>query len=191
MKRMTSSLRNGFGYRIIKTALFVCVSLGGAAISFAQQFQGDSLSTLGLVGFNYTDRHISDYSVNNASGGHINLSSPSSGGSGIACCFRVAKHALYPIQVRIRWQVDGCKILETSMQTGATVETKRFAYKEIELEVKRVPGLNPNFIETHFYPDGTVQVDLTERISDPRLSLQARRPDKSNFSDCKNGKRLH
>lgn len=64
--------------------------------------------TLDLIGYNYTDRHISDYDVDGQGGGDVRLSSPTSGGGGIVCCVRLATGEEDPIIVRVRWQVDGC-----------------------------------------------------------------------------------
>ena len=142
---------------------------------------------LGLLGYNYTNRHISEYSVNGASGGHVNLSSLTSGGSGTACCVRMLKKNPREVQVRVRWQVDGCIQLERSPTTGATGERRILSYKETYVDVQLTTKETPNYIETHFYPDGTVQVKLTEAMSNPLLALDGKRLDKSNFPKCKDG----
>ncbi len=143
---------------------------------------------LGLVGYNYTDRHISAYSINGAGGGHINLSSPTSGGSGVACCARVSKKTLEPILIKVRWQVDGCKTVESNPRTGASAEIKHFFYKEAEITIPPTAIERQRYFETHFYPDGSVQVNLTQRASEPRIILDAKRADKSFFPRCKNEK---
>ncbi|RYZ92750.1 MAG: DUF3304 domain-containing protein [Proteobacteria bacterium] len=143
---------------------------------------------LGLVGYNYTNRNISEYSVNGASGGYINLSSPTSGGSGVTCCVRMLKKSPAPIQVRVRWQVDGCVLLESNPRTGAKAERRVFYFKDADVDVQIPNNTKLKFIETHFYPDGTIQVKLTEHGSDPFPALDEKRADKSYFPICKNDK---
>jgi hypothetical protein len=147
--------------------------------------RGSEYTLLGLVGYNYTDRHISNYSVDSAGGGNVNMSSPTSGGSGVTCCVKLSKKYTGPILVKVRWQVDGCIYIVSNPRTGATAKLRHFYYKEAEVRAQRVVGENPKYIETHFYPDGSVQVLLTENGSNPRLVLDGKRPDKSSFSRCK------
>jgi hypothetical protein len=142
--------------------------------------------TLDLIGYNYTDRHINDYNVDGQGGGIIQLSSPTSGGSGIVCCVRLAMGRSTPIIVRVRWQVDGCTYLMKSEFTGSTQRISHYFYKEEYVEVPRPKGIKPSHFESHFYPDGSVAVRLTNDISLPLLSLRELRPDKSKFTKCKN-----
>lgn len=139
---------------------------------------------LGLVGYNYTDRHISDYSVKSAGGGDIRLSSPTGGGSGISCCVRLAKNKITPFRVKVRWQHDGCTYLIRDDRTGKADKVRHYYYKEVEVEVKRADSGTPGYIETHFYPDGSVQVVTTDYFSDPHLALDPKRVDQSLFPRC-------
>lgn len=153
----------------------------------AQDKGGDYL--LGLVGYNYTDRNISDYSVNGAAGGHVFLSSPASGGSGTTCCVRLSKTQIGHMRVKVRWQVDGCTYLMSNPVSNATAKIRHFHYQEIEVDVPQVAGIKPHYLETHFYPDGSVQVLLTEDFSEPRIVLSERRLDKSSFPRCHDDKK--
>jgi hypothetical protein len=141
---------------------------------------------LGLVGYNYTDRHISNYTVNGAGGFDVMLSSPTSGGSGITCCVRLAKKSLIPPRVKVRWQYDGCIYLIKDDQDGKADRVRHYYYKEAEVDVQRADGGTPEYLETHFYSDGTVQVAATDDLSRPRLKLDENRLDKSLFPKCKN-----
>jgi hypothetical protein len=141
---------------------------------------------LGLVGYNYTDRHISAYSVNGADGADIRLSSPIGGGSGITCCVRLAKNRITPFRVKVRWQYDGCIYLMRDDRTGKADKVRHYYYKEAEVEVQRADSGAPGYIETHFYPDGTVQVATTDYFSEPRLALDPKRVDQSLFPRCEN-----
>jgi len=145
--------------------------------------------TLDLIGYNYTDRHISDYDVDGQGGGNVRLSSPTSGGGGIVCCVRLAMGKPGPIIVRVRWQVDGCTYLMRSPFTGATQRISHYFFKEEYVEVPRPKGIKPSHLETHFYPDGSVVVRLTDDMALPLLSLNEARADKSKFPKCKNDKK--
>jgi hypothetical protein len=157
----------------------------------AAQFEGqnDEYISLDLIGYNYTDRHISSYRVDSQGGGNIRLSSPTSGGGGIVCCVRLATGESDPIIVRVRWQVDGCTYLMRSEFTGSTQRVFHYFYKEKYVKVYRPKGIKPSHLESHFYPDGSVVVLLTDDMSLPRLSLSESRPDKSKFPKCKNDKK--
>ena len=144
---------------------------------------------LDLIGYNYTDRHISEYIVEEQGGGDVRLSSPTSGGSGIVCCMRLAMETPIPIIVRVRWQVGGCTYLMRSDFTGSTQRVTHYFFKEEYVEVHRAKGIKPSHLESHFYPDGSVLVLLTDDMSLPRLSLSESRPNKSKFTKCKNDKK--
>jgi hypothetical protein len=139
---------------------------------------------LDLLGYNYTDRNIEDYSVNGQGGGDIRLSSPSSGGSGIVCCVKLLNGRTNPV-VRVRWQFDGCTYQTRSALSGRIHEHARYFYREADVEVLRLDVKKPTHLEAHFYPDGSVRVALTSEISTPRLSLNEARKDKSKFPKCK------
>lgn len=193
-ERVNISTKTGYAYRVALRLLFLLGLFTIFAASHAQQSGrllkkgGGDYILLGLLGYNYTDRHISDYSVDNSGGGNIQKSSPTSGGSGITCCVRLSKNDIGPIRVKVRWQVDGCIYVESNPRTGATARLRHFYYKEAEVDVQRVIGEKPNYIETHFYPDGSVQVLLTENASEPRLALDERRLDQSSFPRCRDDK---
>lgn len=139
--------------------------------------------TLGLVGFNYTDRFIEEYSVDGSGGGHIHLSSPTSGGSGVVCCAMMSKSKKTKIAVKVRWQVDGCTYLVKSV-TGRTGEMRNFHYEEATVFLDNVAGPKPVYLETHFYPNGSVSVKTTSQVSSPEIKLDEDRRDQSKFSRC-------
>jgi hypothetical protein len=144
---------------------------------------------LGLVGYNYTDKDIDDYSVDGAGGGSVILSSSTSGGSGVTCCVKLPKSSSGSLRVMVRWQVDGCTYFIKDDRTGEADSVRHFYHKEVEVVVQRDAGANPKYLETHFYPDGTVQAQLVEHKSQARLLLNGKRTDKSLFPRCKNDKK--
>ncbi|QNA90175.1 DUF3304 domain-containing protein [Massilia sp. Dwa41.01b] len=142
--------------------------------------------SLGLIGYNYTNREIESYTVDGAGGGYIRLSSPSSGGSGTACCVRILRNATVPMQVHIRWQAGGCVYLIKDDYTDATDEVVHYFYKERLVPLEDLASGGPEYLETHFYPSGEVKAMLTSAISRPKLQLLKSRLDDSRFPRCKN-----
>lgn len=140
---------------------------------------------LGLVGYNYTNRTIEEYSVDGISGGDISKSSPTSGGGGTTCCVRLPKELQGTVQVTVRWQVDGCRYLMRDSD-GKTEEVRHFFYRKEEVNVIIPSGKAVAYLETHFYPNGRPQVRVTEHMSLPALALDKKRPDRSHFPRCKN-----
>jgi len=177
--------------RILVTVLFAVIYgfLSSYAHGAGQHSKGGKIDylMLGLSGYNYTDRLIEEYSVDGTSGGYIRQSSPTSGGSGTTCCVRLAKERQGIIRVNVRWQVDGCRYLVRDF-TGRSEEYRHFFYREQEVDVAIPSGKNISYIESHFYPDGHVEVRLTDTTSLPSLKLDKTRPDRSKFPRCKNDK---
>ncbi|CUI03668.1 hypothetical protein BN2497_2113 [Janthinobacterium sp. CG23_2] len=91
-----------------------------------------------------------------------------------------------PQTVTIRWQFDGCIYLSKSTISLEVYENIHNFMKEVEVAVDESVSTNPQYIETHFYPDGTVQVALSDKLSAPRLSLDENRRKKSKFPRCPN-----
>lgn len=143
---------------------------------------------LSIVGYNYTDREIDHYSIDGASGGAIRLSSPTSGGSGITCCLIVPSR-VEKLLVKVRWQFDGCKYVAKNEFTGSSATLRHLFYKEVDVPVSWAAGKVPAYAEVHFYPDGSVRVQMTEEISPPQLFLNERRKEKSLYPRCANGKK--
>jgi hypothetical protein len=162
--------------------------VSGAGAAQEKTKDGEYIS-LDLIGYNYTDRDINDYDVDGQGGGDIQLSSPTSGGGGIVCCARLAMRESEPIIVRVRWQIGGCTYLMRSEFTGSTQRVSHYFYKEEYVKVHRPRGIKPSHLESHFYPDGSVVVLLTDEMSLPRLSLSESRSEQSKFPKCKNDKK--
>jgi hypothetical protein len=171
-------------------AVTLMLACNGQQVEASSEKSGnDTYVLLGLLGYNYTNRDIDSYTVDGAGGGGVMLSSSASGGSGVTCCVKLPRAYAGPIRVTIRWQVDGCKYLIKDDRTGEADSVRHFYYKEAEVNVRREAGTKPKYIETHFYPDGTVQVQLVEHRSKSRLLLDGNRPDKSTFPRCKDDKK--
>lgn len=173
--------------------MMIC-TCGGAAIcnssakNMAASNEGKSRATLALVGYNYTNRIIESYSVDGAAGGHILMSSPTSGGSGSVCCALISKSRKEKISVKVRWQVDGCTYLEKN-SSGRLVPARHYFFKDAMIDLDPAYFSDPSYLETHFYPDGSIKLKITESLSIPDVKLSAERRNESAYPRCENDKK--
>jgi hypothetical protein len=141
---------------------------------------------LGIIGYNYTDRNISQFRVNGAGGDEVNLSSPGSGGSNITCCVQLDKKTKFPIAIIVEWQFDGCIYKMQSPLTKTIYKNRHHYFRKTKVDVPEITSSPPQYMEIHFYPDGKVEAAITNHFSQPRLQLDPNRPDRSQFPRCKN-----
>lgn len=112
---------------------------------------------LTVQGYNYTDYEISSFEVNGQGGGNLMVSSPTDGGGKGVCCVSLTTPVKLPKTVRIKWAVPP--------------EDKRWCELDVALQGPIPP--KPEYFEVHFYPDGRIEVAVTEGMSPPRLKLEA------------------
>lgn len=130
-------------------------------------------------GYNYSNTKIDSFDVNGFDGGRLDVSTPSAGGGERLCCAQVTSGVSLAFQFIVRW----------------TRDRKRWC-EQIVSHTKPVPK-DPRYLEVHFYPDGRIELDVTQEASPPRLKLKrasfARRQEADNvvndekFSRCKDG----
>jgi len=112
------------------------------------------MSGLALFAYNYTDTYIDSFTVNGAGGGNVEVSEGPEGGGKRACCAPISADTPLPIPVEITWKRDGevpyCR--QTVLLNGP------------------IPP-NSNTFEVHFYPDGSIQVAITDDSSPSRMKL--------------------
>ena len=128
---------------------------GSAAASATPRSSQDHYA-LGIVGYNYTDLYISYFIVNGTNGFNLGVSTESSGGGSTICCFGWAPAAPLPKPITVEWTRDG---------------GNRWCRQKVMLN-SPVP-LEPTTLEVHFYPDGHIEVAMTDIYSPPRLKLKA------------------
>jgi hypothetical protein len=136
-----------------------------------------------ILGYNYTDEHISAFSIDGQGGGSIRVSTPDSGGSGIVCCILFSKKPKWPIHVLVRWQSGGCKVYARN----GKYSHRQFYYKEKMVNVEPGTSAHPSDIAVHFYKDGSVRVRLVDELEPPLLALPKNREVERDFPDCKLG----
>jgi hypothetical protein len=141
--------------------------------------------SLALVGYNYTNRYINEFSVGGRGGGNLYVSSPTSGGGGTACC---AKHwpGVKGYKVTVRWQSGACYYRVRASDSDDVYQTLHSYYKEAEVAVDDRAGERARYMEVHFYPDGSVQVTATEQPSAPQVALSKAREDRTRYPRCPN-----
>lgn len=129
-------------------------ALGGASGSTGTYRTPAKMEGLTIVGYNYTDTYISDFWVNGAGGGNIEVSSKEHSYGGGTCCAAIPADTPLPLRVRIEWKRDGdvprCR--QTALLEGP------------------VPA-DPRYFEVHFHQDGKIKVALSDYPSVPHVLI--------------------
>ena len=116
---------------------------------------GRAIYGLGIVGYNYTEVGIDDYSVNGTGAFNLCVSNRDAGGGSTVCCFAWPPATKLPLPIRIEWTRDGktwCRKTAMLSDPGPT---------------------EPTTFEVHVYPDRHIEVAITDTYSPPRLKLSA------------------
>jgi len=189
-KRLAGLLRH---IKLLLTILLLWPALGGCEVSdrdrpVPPRHYEPRVSSLGLTGYNYTNREISDFSVDGQGGGNIDVSSPTGGGGGTVCCVSYV-NAKDPGSVRVRWQSDACIYQTKSTISDEVHEHFYWFFKEADVNIEKPVTQNPQYLEVHFYPDGSVKAAVTEHASLPRLRLRQERMDRTPYPRCPHDKK--
>jgi hypothetical protein len=115
--------------------------------------------SLGIVGYNYTEVGIYDYTINGRSGFNLGGSNERSGGGSTVCCYEWVPPTKLPITLRIEWTRDG----------------ETWCSKTVPFNGRA--ALEPNTLEVHFYPNRQIEVAITDEYSPPRLQIPSAGPD--------------
>jgi hypothetical protein len=141
-----------------------------APISVSSSGKAPRNLSLALSGYNYTDRYIDTYEVNGQGGGNLGLSSPASTG-GSVCCVSWLEGSKLPQTVEIKWAASYCMKRDVS-SAGETFTTREPILHIADVEFVGPVPANPAYFEVHFFPDGHIELAITEKPSPPRLSLE-------------------
>ncbi|CAE6792332.1 DUF3304 domain-containing protein [Paraburkholderia nemoris] len=128
---------------------------------------------LAIVGYDYTDRAIAEFSVDGAWAGNLELSSPTNGGGSSVCCVTLKRTIQPPFWVTVQYRKDALesypprKVIEPA---GGYIKTK--------VEVKGPIPSDAAYLEIHFFPDGHLEAAVSgeDGPSSPRLKLERRLP---------------
>lgn len=160
--------------------------------TFAQPQQQTTVSSksnepvmLAITGYNYTSRHIAFFSVNGQGGGNLYVSSRTSGGGSTVCCVRYKPGAKVR-KLNVEWQSGGCYYSEKSTISDEVSDTLHYFRVRRDVEVDPHIPADPQVMEVHFYPDGSIHAAITSQESPPRFKLDESRADKSLYPRCPN-----
>lgn len=130
---------------------------------------------LALVGYNYTDYEITSFEVNGQGGGNIEVSDEDEAASGSVCCVSVYSPMPKALPVTIKWNPIDDKWCEQTVMLEPPLPAK------------------PENFEVHFYPDGHIEVAVTDpptgrmystaRVKLPRKHRNSRHQDESQNVD--------
>ncbi|WP_169708645.1 DUF3304 domain-containing protein [Trinickia terrae] len=128
---------------------------------------------LAIVGYDYTDRAISEFSVNDAWAGNLELSTPTNGGGSSVCCVTLARSTKTPFWITVRYRKDALE----SYPPRKIVEPAG-GYIDAKVEVKGSIPDDASYLEIHFFPDGHLEAAISgqDGPSPPRLKLERRLP---------------
>jgi hypothetical protein len=166
----------------VPTSSSVAQPQGASAASTGQPGSATPrVHSVTAYGYNYTDLYIDSFEVDGSGGGNLAVSTPDSPGGGHTCCAIVTSGLPPGTTFTIKW----------------TRDRERWCEQEVAL-TKPVPN-EPRYFEVHFYPDGKIEIEVTQKASSPRLKLdrfsRGERKETGNvnndekFSRCKNGYR--
>ena len=130
--------------------------------------------TLTILGYNYTNRYIDQFSVNGAGGGNMSVSTPTSSGGGGTCCAVWVDGTPLPVTMHVRWVADYCIDILTS-RYGEKHRVPQSFFKEADVVFNGPVPSDPHNLEVHFYPDGHIELAITSMASEPRLKLDPQR----------------
>lgn len=125
-----------------------------------------SSTDLAIIGYNYTDREIGRFTVNGIGGGNIAPSTDLGGGGGITCCARFRGDGK-PNRYIVRWDAASCRFNEkVRPKTNESFELA-YSFKE-QTVTSSYSGIGkPNYLEVHFFGDGTIKTMITSDFSAP------------------------
>ncbi|WP_321878163.1 DUF3304 domain-containing protein [Paraburkholderia bannensis] len=142
MKRERSSNKPS---RIIRRVAFAALLVGGAVWSYVGVSRGAVYGPYAVIGYNYTDRHISSFIVNGFAAG-ASHAHESGGGGGIVCCMGIPKNT---------------KTFHVKVELDLTREQylKDLPHDTFETDIPVPPLTNKHdgFIEFHFLPKQRVE----------------------------------
>ena len=129
---------------------------------------------LAIVGYNYTAKHINSFDVGPVGGGNVHLSSETGGGGGIVCCFSFQRD-VGSRTINVEWTDSICKYNVATHSNGTTTFTIQRELRKSSVKIATPVPRDLQYLEIHFYPDGTVRAAISETISPPRIVLSKSR----------------
>ena len=113
---------------LLFTALAACQPARSGGKAATTPAPSRESHTLTILGYNYTNRYIDQFSVNGAGGGNMSVSTPTSSGGGGTCCAVWVDGTPLPVTMHVRWVADSCFVAVTS-KYGEKHEAVRHIFK--------------------------------------------------------------
>jgi hypothetical protein len=159
--KMKKLIRRGF---IVATSLLAPASVSGCA---------KDPYMLGIMGYNYTDRAIADFSVNGAAGSNVELSTRTAGRGKMSCCVVLGRNIKAPFWIDIEYKMSALESYPPKRIIEASGK-----YTKARVEVKGPIPPDPSYVEIHFYPDHHIEATISgeDGPSGPRIKLDRRLP---------------
>jgi hypothetical protein len=164
-------------FGVVSTVLSGCAPNSNASAPAVPEQPGGTIPqshskrySLAIVGYNYTDRYIDTFEVNGQGGGNLDISNDVSGGGSNVCCVSWLEGSKLPRKVTIKWVAGYCMQRRTN-SAGETKDWREPLLKIADVDFSGPVPPNPKNFEVHFFPDGRIELALTESRSLPRLKL--------------------
>jgi len=145
----------------MKRSLLKLLGLTGlSALTGCASAQGEGRS-VSIDQYNYTDRYIGDITVNGVWAGDVGAYR---GGGDRIQGLLAPKDLNKRVVLKVKWIVADTYDVATNKYTRQPSEPR-----EAEVELPRPYPPNPHLLVLHFYPDGHVEAELTEKGSNRRI----------------------
>jgi hypothetical protein len=140
-----------------RRAVFAAMLVGGAVLSYISAASEAAYGPYGVIGYNYTDRHIINFYVNGFAGG-ASEAHKQGGGGRIVCCFSIPKQTKnLHMKVELEW---------TKAQYLANAPHDSF---ETDIPVPPLKNKHDGFIEFHFLPDRKIEAAWVDFPTTPNI----------------------
>ena len=140
---------------------------------------------LAIVGYNYTNEVMDSFEVNGQGGGNLGMSTDTAGGGGTVCCVSWRDGSALPKKITVKWVGGYCRERQTTSD-GEVFNTRQNLWKMAELEFNGPVPAEPSNFEVHFYPDGVIELAMSERVTLPRYQrlTEPDRLSRRNYPAC-------
>lgn len=141
------------------------VSLALALLPVLSGCEKNKTKMLGIVGYNYTAHYITSFDVGGQGGGDVDLSDDRDGGGKTSCCMGYSPDTSLPVKMKVTWTFG------YERDAGGKIVFPDETHEAIAELNGPVPE-DPQQLEVHFMPDGTVKLRITREYSPPLVIVK-------------------
>ncbi|CAG9258342.1 conserved exported hypothetical protein [Burkholderia diffusa] len=128
-----------------------------AVLAVGRACSQETYGPYNVTGYNYTDRNIAAFDVNDFGAGY-SRAHDSGGGGGITCCLDIPKHAK---TLHIKVVLDLTQEQDDRNLAPETYET--------DIPVPQLPNKHNGYIEFHFLPGRKIEAKWVEFPTTPHI----------------------